>query len=246
MKKNLIIVQARMTSTRLPGKVLMPVLGKPLLDYLVERLHHVRSRPRVVLATTTNETDLPLVAAAERLGIACYRGSEDDVLSRYYEAALQFGGESILRITSDCPLLDPAVIDLVMKQFASRKHPWDYVSTTLTRTFPRGMDVEMFTFEALKTAHDEATLPAEREHVTPFLYNNPDRFKLGSVTNVLDVSRHRWTVDTEEDFELVKRIIEALYPSHPKFNMKDCLQLLNENPAWEKLNAHIEQKQYGR
>ena len=104
----------------------------------------------------------------------------------------------------------------------------------------------MFSFDALKTAHLEATANADREHVTPFLYNNPDRFKLVSVTNCLDVSRHRWTVDTEEDFILVKRIIEALYPTRPNFNLDDCLQLLNENPDWERLNAHIEQKQYGR
>ena len=241
--KVVIISQARMTSTRLPGKVLKPVLGKPLLAYQIERLRRVKGAAEVVIATTTNAADDAIVALCEELSCAFYRGSENDVLSRYYEAAAAFEADAVVRVTSDCPVIDPAVIDDVIDLFrlADRKR-YDYVSNTLTRSFPRGMDAEIFSFPALVEAHAKAILPYEREHVTPFFYQHPEKFALGNVAHRQDESRHRWTVDTIEDFELLERIITALYPSHPAFTLGDMLQLLEGNPSWALLNAHVEQK----
>ena len=241
--RTVIIVQARMTSTRLPGKVLLEVLGKPLLAYQVERLRRCKRADAVVLATTTNKTDQALVDFCCEHGISCYRGSEEDVLSRYYEAAREHRAETIVRVTSDCPLIDPAVIDRVIEAFN-----WggeDYVANILERTYPRGMDCEVFTFEALQTAHREATDKPDREHVTPFIYRHPERFTLGNVRYGEDCSRYRWTVDTQEDYELIRCMLEALVLQKPHFTLEDCLHLIEQNPDWEKINCHVEQKIYG-
>lgn len=240
--RTVIIVQARMTSTRLPGKVLKPVLGKPLLEYQIERLRRVQRADAVVIATTTNATDEPIVALCDRLSVPSVRGSEADVLARYHQAAIAHQADVVVRVTSDCPLIDPAVIDQTLQFFQAQAEPWDYVSNSLTRTYPRGMDTEVFSANALHIAFEEATAPPDREHVTPFLYHRGDRFRLGSVTNPEDHSHHRWTVDTPEDFELIRRILEALYPSKPQFTLADALALLADHPDWSQINAHIEQK----
>lgn len=237
-----IIVQARMTSTRLPGKVLRPVLGKPLLEYQIERLQRVRRADELIIATTTKDTDQPIVDLAERLGIKVFRGSEEDVLSRYFYAAQENDLDVVVRITSDCPLIDPAVIDRVISAFLDKTVNCDYVSNCLTRTFPRGMETEVFPFGLLETVYREAIEKPYREHVTPYIYEDCQRFGLLNVAFQRDVSHHRWTVDTLEDFELIERIIATLYPINPLFDLEDVLALMSANPNWLEINSHIEQK----
>lgn len=240
--KTAIIVQARMTSTRLPGKVLMTVAGKPLLEYLIERLRRVALADEIIIATTVNDSDEPIVEFCGRLSVPYFRGSEDDVLSRYHEAASRVKADFVVRVTSDCPVIDPRVIDDVISFFRAAGDAYDYASNTLARSYPRGMDTEVFTFRALNEAFFEASEPPEREHVTPFIYRHPERYRIGQVVFGRDASRHRWTVDTPEDFELVSRIIETLYPLNPEFGLEDILALLKDHPQWAGINAHVEQK----
>lgn len=243
--KTVIIVQARMTSTRLPGKVLKKVLGKSLLEYQVERLRRVKYADEIVIATTINETDQPIVDLCRHLSVPCFRGSEQDVLARYHGAAREHQAETTVRITSDCPLIDPQVIDRVIQFYLEHRPAYDYVSNSLERTYPRGMDTEVFSIKALNEAFAEATEQSDREHVTPFIHRQPDRYQLANVAHTENQSHHRWTVDTPEDFELVKNIINALYPANPLFNLQDCLNLLQKHPEWEKINVHVQQKVYG-
>ena len=244
--KTVIIVQARMTSTRLPGKVLKKILGKPLLEYQVERLWRVKHAGEIIIATTTNDTDRPIVDLCNRLSVPCFRGPEQDVLARYYGAAREHRAEAVVRITSDCPLIDPQVVDKVIQFYFDHRLEYDYVSNTLERTYPRGMDTEVFPVKVLNEAFAEATAQPDREHVTPYIYRHPRRYRLANVAYSEDLSHHRWTVDTSEDFELIKRIITALYPANPRFTLQDCQNWLKEHPEWEKINAHIEQKGYGQ
>ena len=235
-----------MSSTRLPGKVLKPVLGKPLLAYQVERLQRVEHADAVVLATTTNDADQVLVDFAQAHDLAWYRGSEEDVLSRYQGAAEEAGADVVIRITSDCPLIDPAVIDKVIATFTQSQPNCDYASNTLRRTYPRGMDCEVFSRKALDIAHAEAVMPVEREHVTPFIHRHPDRFALRNVEYASDCSDYRWTVDTVEDLALVSRMLEYLYPERPTFTLEDCLDLLAEHPDWARVNTDVQQKAFGQ
>jgi len=237
------VVQARMTSTRLPGKVMMPVLGKPLLGYELERIARAKSISRIVVATTTNETDDLVERYVSSLGFGVYRGSENDVLGRYREAAAAFDAAVVVRLTADCPLIDPAVIDLVVDVFSNDAAMPDYASNILgRRTYPRGLDTEVFTAEALKRSEQEASLPSEREHVTPYIYNHPDIFKLKGIYNDTDLSRYRWTVDTKEDFTLIKLILEALYPANPFFDLKNIVRLMDSNSKLFEVNFHVRQK----
>lgn len=236
----LIIVQARMTSTRLPGKVLLPLAGEPMLTRLVERLRRVQHADGIVVATTNNATDDPIAALCAQLGVPCHRGSEHDVLSRYADAARLHGADVVVRITSDCPLIDPALIDRVIAVYEEGDS--DYVSNMLPPTWPYGMAVEVFGAAALAQAHAEATQAAEREHVTPFLYWHPERYRLRNVASPVDLSQHRWTVDTPEDYELVRRLFDHLISTHPHFTQADVLALLEQHPDWIALNQHIQQK----
>lgn len=238
--KTLIIVQARMTSTRLPGKVLLPLAGEPMLTRLIERLRRVRRADGIVVATTTNTSDDPIAMLCEQLGVPCHRGSEHDVLSRYADAARLHGADVVVRITSDCPLIDPALIDQTIAAFDEGGS--DYVSNMLPPTWPYGMAVEVFSAAALAQAHAEATQAAEREHVTPFLYWHPERYRLRNVASPVDLSQHRWTVDTPEDYALVGRLFDHLMPTHPHFTQADVLALLDQHPDWIALNQHIQQK----
>lgn len=241
-----IIVQARMTSTRLPGKVLKAVRGKTLLEYQLERLRRVKLADKIVIATTTNESDQPIVELCERLDVACFRGSEHDVLARCHDAAALHQADMVVRVTSDCPLIDPAVIDRVIGFFLDHIEEYDYVTNCLKRTYPRGMDVEVFSCCALREAFTEAKEPPDREHVTPFIYHHPERYRLTNVAFQEDQGHHRWTVDTPEDFELVEKILTALYPVHPDFSLEDVLNLLQRHPDWANINSHVEQKKLGQ
>lgn len=238
--KTVIIVQARMTSTRLPGKVLLPLAGEPMLVRLVERLRRVQRANGIFIATTTNATDDPIAALCAQLGVACHRGSEHDVLSRYADAARLHGADVVVRITSDCPLIAPALIDQVIATYEEGDS--DYVSNMLPPSWPYGMAVEVFSAAALQQAHAEATQPAEREHVTPFIYWHPERYRLRNVASPVDLSQHRWTVDTPEDYQLVRRLFETLIPAHPEFTQEDILTLLDTHPDWMRINQHIQQK----
>ncbi len=240
--KVVIINQARMTSTRLPAKVLKQVLGKPLLEYQIERLQRVKLAHEIIVATTTNNTDQPIIDLCDRLAISYYRGSEDDVLARYHGTAIAHQADVIVRVTSDCPVIDPQVIDQSIQFYLDSYPKYDYVSNCLERTYPRGMDTEVFAFKALDEAFHQATAQSDREHVTPFIHQQNTMYNLGQVNCFENYSDYRWTVDTPEDFELIRRIIEDLYPLKPKFSLVDCLELLSQNPEWMIINKHVEQK----
>lgn len=232
-----------MTSQRLPGKVLKKVLGKTLLEYHLERIKLVPSIDEVVVATTVNETDNPIVELCKLTNTAYYRGSEPDVLSRYYDAAKQFNADAVMRVTSDCPLLDPIEMEKVIRRYLDNGEKFDYVSNFINeRTYPRGMEAELFSFRLLEEASREASEPRDREHVTTFIYERPERYKLGGVTYKSDESRYRLTVDTEADFELIVKIIEILYPLNNIFHLHDILELMKENRDWELINKHVKQK----
>lgn len=236
-----IIVQARMTSTRFPGKVLKEVLGKPLLEYQIERLCRVKMADDVIIATTLNQTDQPIVDLCEKLGVKYFRGSEEDVLSRYYYAAQEAGADVVVRVTSDCPLIDPTVIDKVIDYY--KHNTYDYVSNVMQRTYPRGMDTEVFSMSALERAFREAKELPEREHVTLYLERHPELFGPGDIAYKEDQSRHRWTVDQEEDFQLIKLILENIYIQNPLFTLEDILMMLERHPEWVQINAEVEQKE---
>ena len=238
-----VILQARMGSERLPGKVLKEVLGKPLLGYQCQRLERVKLKNETVIATSIAASDDAIVDFCRKAAIVCFRGPEEDVLARFEGAARSRSADVVVRLTGDCPLIDPEIVDRVIGFYLKNSSSYDYVSNVLKRTYPRGMDCEVFSYRALQEADREARLPAEREHVTRFIYSHPERYRLGGVTHSEDQSRHRWTVDTPEDFELVRKILTELYPKKPDFTLNDVLTLLAAHPEWEKLNAHVRQKE---
>lgn len=240
--KTVAIIQARMGSTRLPGKILKEVNGKSLLEYQIERIRRSKKIDDIIIATTNKEVDEPILRLCIKLGISYYRGSEDDVLKRYYEASLENKADTIVRLTSDCPLIDPLIIDEVIQHYVNNLKSFDYCSNTIKRTFPRGLDVEVFSFQALEYAFKNAVLSRDREHVTSFIYTNPNLFKVAGITSDVDLSQYRWTVDTTEDFELITKILCHLYPINNEFLLKDIIQLLNENTQWNKINENIVQK----
>ena len=243
------VVQARMSSTRLPGKVLRDVAGEPMLARVLGRLGAARRIDRVVVATSTDPSDDELAAWCDARGVTCRRGSLHDVLDRYRSAAEAEGADVVVRVTSDCPLLDGGVTDAVIA--ALRASGADYASNTLSpRSFPRGLDVEAFTAAALDAAwREDDDARGWREHVTPFLYNNPGRFRLERVTDGEDRSAHRWTVDTPEDLELARRVWSH-FEADPntaggRFTWRDVLAVVEARPEWAALNRHVEQKKVG-
>lgn len=241
--KTVVIVQARMRSTRLPGKVLREVLGKPLLSYMIERLRLMHRADELVIATSTAKEDDAIEALCKKEGVDCFRGSEDDVLSRYYKAAKKYGAELVVRLTADCPIIDWGLVDSIVGVVSQNPDKIDYMSNTLWRSYPRGMDVEVFKFDLLERAYNHATKAYDREHVTPYIRENTPRTRMTNYINAHgDVSWARLTVDTPEDFELIRRVIETLYPLNNYFTMGHVLELLEENPDWLKLNQDVEQK----
>jgi spore coat polysaccharide biosynthesis protein SpsF len=233
------IVQARMGSTRLPGKVLRELGGETVLMRVVGRVRQMRRIDDVVVATTTESADDPVVEAARQNGVHVFRGSEDDVLDRYYQAACSFNADVIVRITADCPLIDPEVSDHVIQQFLSVRP--DYASNVLERTYPRGLDTEVMTLAALERAWQAASEPYQRVHVTPYLYQNPERFKLLSVTGGVDHSQHRWTLDTPEDLEFLQTVYARL-SGQQDFGWRDVLNLIEREPKLSEVNRQIAQK----
>jgi spore coat polysaccharide biosynthesis protein SpsF len=232
------IIQARMRSTRLPGKVMVDLVGQPMLIRVVNRAHRSQMLDEVIVATTVNQADDVIVEACARYGWPCFRGHENDVLDRYYQAAKAYRAEGIVRITSDCPLIEPEVIDRIVHTFLD-KAP-DYVSNTMTRTYPRGLDTEVMTLDALARAWLEATEAYQRVHVTPYIYRNPRLFRLISVTAEMDYSNHRWTVDTPEDLNFVREVYARF--DNDAFSWRDVLRILTQEPELMEINRHIRQK----
>jgi spore coat polysaccharide biosynthesis protein SpsF len=228
-----------MGSTRLPGKVLKDIGGQTMLARVVRRTQRATLVDRVVVATTRESADEAIVAECVRLGTQAFRGDEEDVLDRYYQVAAAQGAEAVVRITSDCPLIEPEVIDQVVDAFL-RAEP-DYASNFLERTYPRGLDTEVTTFTALECAWREATEPYQRAHVTPYLYQHPDRFELLSVKAETDLSDHRWTVDTPEDLVFVREVYARLF-NQDWISWTDVLNLLSREPGLLKLNRTVRQK----
>jgi spore coat polysaccharide biosynthesis protein SpsF len=231
------ILQARMSSTRLQGKVLMDLLGKPMLARQLERVGRARRLDGVCVATSVDASDAPIGALCKSLSVPAFRGSLQDVLDRYYQAAVPFQPEHVLRITGDCPLIDPAVIDELIEQHLAGG--FDYSSNTLHPTYPDGLDAEVCRFTVLAQAWSEARLASEREHVTPFIKTRPERFRLGELRNSKDLSALRWTVDYAEDLAMVREVYARLYPTKPDFSMQDVLDLLERNPEISALAARV-------
>jgi len=233
--KVLAILQARMSSRRLPGKVLKPIMGEPMLARQIERLRRAKTIDRLVVATSNDPGDDAIAALCAKLGVDCFRGSLDNVLDRFCKAAELYQPEQVVRLTGDCPLADPKVIDAVVRFHLDGGY--DYSSNTLHPTFPDGLDVEICRTACLAEAGREAGSPFQREHVTPFLYQQPGRYRLGDFRRSPDLSALRWTVDNAEDFDLVCRIYAALYPSRPDFALDDIRVLFENNPDLVKINA---------
>lgn len=237
-----ITIQARMTSTRLPGKILKPVNGRPLLSYMIERLRRIDSAQEIILCTTTNDTDDILVEFAKDEGILCYRGSEDDVMSRVLEAAQKFNVDTIVETTSDCPLIDPDICQQVIAHY--HQEGVDYASNIYKRCYPIGMDVQVFKTDILADAFSKTDDPSEREHVSLYIYRHPETYKLGWIESPeSQYDPHlRLTLDTAEDYEVIKFIFERLYPQNKEFTLSDVLALLEQHPEIRAINSDIQHK----
>jgi spore coat polysaccharide biosynthesis protein SpsF len=233
------IIQARTGSTRLPGKVLQEIEGKTMLARVVERLGRAKLINELLVATTDRAADDAILDECRRFSVKVSRGDQDDVLDRYFRAAQLAKAEVVVRITSDCPMIDPAVTDKTIEAFLDARP--DYASNTLQRTYPRGLDTEVMSFSALSRAWQEARQRHEREHVTPYIFEHPDKFKLLPVTGAADFSGYRWTVDTAEDLEFVRAVYERL-KENPEFSGRDVLDLLEREPALVEINRAVMQK----
>ena len=237
--KTVAIVQARLGSTRLPGKVLLDLAGEPMLARVVHRLRRAQRLDELVIATTTEPRDDALADLCAARGWPCSRGSESDVLDRYYRAALEAKADVVVRVTSDCPLIEPAIVDLVLAEFA--KSDVDYASNVgEPRTYPRGLDVEVFPFTVLDRLWHEDQNPTWREHVTEMIHQRPELFRTINVCHSRDWSHLRWTVDTPEDFELVRRIYAHF--GNDDFSWEEVLGQIETHPDWIQINSSILQK----
>lgn len=239
MTRTVAIIQARTESTRLPAKVLMPLLGETMLTRVVRRVARATLLDGIVVATTLAPSDDVIARLADDEGWSVERGSENDLLDRYVMAARTHLADVVVRITSDCPLIDPGIIDRTISAFALQ--PCDYASTTLEpRTYPRGLDVEVVSMPALERAWREDGDPAWREHATPYIYRHPELFRLLRVPSDDDRSEHRWSVDTPDDFELVTRIYDTL--GRDDFTWRQAMAVVEAHPDWMDLNRHVFQK----
>lgn len=233
------IVQARMGSTRLPGKVLLDLHGQSVLSRVVRRLSRAKLITEVAIATTKSPADYATVSEAERLGIPCFRGSEQDVLSRYVNAAEKLNADVVVRITSDCPLIDPEVVDQVVQEFFATRV--DLSCNDVEHGFPRGLDVEVFSRAALRKAAQLADRQYQREHVTPLFYERQDLFKTGVVHSEKNFSCYRWTLDTPADLQLI-RAVYGHFAGRDEFSWREVVALMEESPEIVRLNAHVVQK----
>jgi spore coat polysaccharide biosynthesis protein SpsF len=239
VKKVVTVIQARISSTRLPRKILLPILGEPLLLKMVERVAASKLVGTIVVATSTNDEDNAIESLCEQNGIKVFRGSKFDLLDRHYQCALKYKADVVVKIPSDCPLIDPATIDEVLNRFLNSNEGFDYVSNLHPATFPDGNDVEVMSFAALENAWVNAHAKMELEHTTPYIWENPDKFKIGNVRweMGLDYSMsHRWTIDYLEDYQLINQVYHELYPTKKQFTINDILRLLRDKPELQKIN----------
>lgn len=234
MIKIAIIIQARMGSTRLPGKVLKTIEGIPMLELQINRLKYSKFSLEIIIATSILKQDKPILKLAEELKVKSYAGSHEDVLDRYYQAALRYNINIVARITADCPLIDPEILDRMLEIFLEGNY--DYISNVRPATFPDGLDIEIFSFETLERTWKEARKTSEREHVTGYIGKNMHLFKTFNFKYEEDFSEMRWTVDVPADFEFVKIVYKNLYHKKKIFLMKDILDLLKEKPELMDLN----------
>ncbi len=232
----LAIIQARMGSSRLPNKVLRPLCGKPMLQHIVARMQKSECIDHIMVATTVREDDKAIEGLCRQMQIDCYRGSENDVLDRYYQAASRYNPQNVVRVTADCPFIDPIIIDQIIQ--IHEKGGYDYTSNVLVETYPDGLDVEVFKTSALEKAWREADLASEREHVTPYI-KCKGKFKRYSVEHSPSLAEKRWTVDTEADFAVAEQIYNALYDQDSIFLMDDILKFLENHQQVEQLNENI-------
>ena len=233
------IIQARISSTRLPGKVLLPVLGEPLLLKMVERVRSAELTGQLIIATSTNHDDDKIEELCVKNGLICFRGNLTDLLDRHYQAGKKYGADAVVKIPSDCPLIDPQIIDKVLKYYIDNSDKFDFVSNLHPASYPDGNDVEIMSFRSLETAWKESARQLEREHTTPYFWENPDKFRIGNVywENGLDYSTsHRWTIDFEEDYLFIKKVYEELYKNNPAFGLYDILNLLELKPDIGEIN----------
>ena len=240
--KTVAIIEARMTSTRLPGKIMLPVLGKPTLELLIERLKRSKLLDKIVIATTKNSTDDIVEHLADRIGVGCFRGSEDDVLDRVLCAAHAYEADVIVEITGDSPLIDPNILDQVVRIYL--KNNLDYVSNDLKVTYPHGMDVQVFSTAVLEKVARLTQDPIDHEHVSLYIYEHPEIFSLVNIESNLPEKywNARLCLDTKEDFQLIKAIFELLYPKNPAFTLDDIVDLLETRKDLLELNQHIQNK----
>ena len=241
------LVQARVGSTRLPGKILKEICGKTILHHEIDRLKKCKEIDEIVIATTDKEDDDKIVNEAKKLSVKYFRGSENDVLSRFYYSAKENNADIIVRVTSDCPCIDFEILDKMLIYFKEKykEKQVDYLSNTIKRTYPRGYDIEIFTFSALEKSYINAEKEYEREHVTPYIYDKTNNFLKLPFENKDDYSEYRVTLDTIEDFIVIKNIFENLYYKNPYFKLNDVVQYLNDNLHIVDINKHIEQKKLG-
>jgi len=230
-----------MRSQRLPGKVVAPVLGRPMLSLIIERIRRCVTVRGIVVATTTDSADDPIEALCHTEGVRVFRGSDEDVLDRLYRCATHFGMTAFARFTGDNPLIDPHVTDQVVGFYLAHEGAFEYVSNNHPPTWPDGLEVEIVTLGALEQAWREAVKPFQREHGTPYIWDQPERFRVGNVALADDrlFRQTRWTLDHPEDYEFIARVYEALYPRNPAFGMDDVLALLRERPEIRRINAHL-------
>jgi len=235
-------IEARMNSSRLPGKILRDILGKPSLERLVERVRRAKLVDEVVVATTVSKEDDIVETWANKNGISIYRGSEEDVLIRVLEAATNYKADVIVELTGDCPLLDPSLIDEVIDYYL--KHDYDYVSNNKERSYPRGLDAQVFSRKVLEEVSSLTNDPADREHVSLYIYEHPERYRLATLKapQALYGPEIRLCVDTPEDFTVVEAVYKNLYPKNPAFGVYDIMDFLQKNLGLLSLNSNIRQK----
>lgn len=235
-------IEARMASSRLPGKILKDVLGKPMLERMIERVKRSKLIHDVVVATTVDPGDQITEDACKAMGARCFRGSNDDVLLRVLEAAKANQADLIVELTGDCPLIDPGIIDQVIQLYLD--HDYDYTSNLLDRSFPRGTEVQVFSVKVLDEVNRITQDPADHEHVSLYIYEHPEKFKLGTLSAPPEFVRPgiRLTVDLPQDLELIRQVYQRLYPAKPDFSLRDILALLDTDPALAQINGSIQQK----
>ena len=238
--KIVIVVQARMSSSRLPGKVMLPILGESLLFRMTERLRMTRYKAQIVIATSEESGDDSIEKEASKIGVPCFRGSLNNLLDRHYQVAKQHNADIVLKIPSDCPLIDPKIIDQVLDFCFENPGQYDFVSNLHPATFPDGNDVEIMTMDCIERTWKEATRQLELEHTTPYIWENPEKFRIGNVVlntgNDYSMS-HRFTIDYQADYEFIKAVFEELYPAKPEFSCEDILELLGKRPDIYQINA---------